>query len=370
MQDSGLNPGSSPSKMSTYTETYKRRVEDQEQTQDGSSMSFLEHLDELRTRLVRVALFVLVGFAVCWAFSDRIYDFLQVPVQAAMLEAKKLGAQRLDGVIQTLADLPDGREVSFTFLADSKIGNALIPAGTAVRVKVQQAAEGPQLITIAPTVINELTVIPEDYVVPHQLYSTNNVRFDRDNRLVVGTVQGAFNLYIKVAFYAAIFFTVPFILTQAWGFIAPGLYPHEKKYAIPFILMASIFFLGGCAFAYYIAFPRAANFLLGVAAGGNLRPLVAADEYFDLIIVIMLGLGLVFEIPTVTFFLARLGLVTPRLLLKVWRFAVVVMLIIAALLSPTTDIPNLLVFAAPMLLLYALSVGIAWIFHRERRKEA
>jgi sec-independent protein translocase protein TatC len=133
--------------------------------------------------------------------------------------------------------------------------------------------------------------------------------------------------------------------------------------------MASLFFLLGCAFAYYIAFPRAANFLLSVAQGGNLRALVTADEYFDLIIIIMLGLGLVFEIPTITFFTSRLGLVSPAMLLKVWRYAVVVIFIVAAVLSPTTDVPNLLVFAAPMLILYFLSVGIAWVFHRRRQTE-
>jgi sec-independent protein translocase protein TatC len=154
-----------------------------------------------------------------------------------------------------------------------------------------------------------------------------------------------------------------------WGFVAPGLYPHEKKYAWPIIVMASAFFLTGCSFAYYIAFPRAANFLLGVAAGGNLRPLVTADDYFDLIIMIMLGLGIVFEIPTVTFFGSRLGLISPGFLLKVWRYAVIGIFIIAAVLSPTTDIPNLLVFAAPMLLLYFVSVGIAWVFHRKRQTE-
>ena len=104
--------------------------------------------------------------------------------------------------------------------------------------------------------------------------------------------------------------------------------------------MTSLFFLGGCAFAYYIAFPRAANFLLGVAAGGNLRPLVTADEYFDLIIMIMLGLGVVFEIPTVTFVGSRLGLISPGFLLKAWRYALIGIFLTAELLSPNTDVPN------------------------------
>lgn len=345
--------------------------EDGEQQHQGT-MSFLEHLDELRTRLVRIAVFIMIAFGVCWAFSDRIYDFLQKPVVTAMLEAKRLSAGRFpsQGDTQTLSDLAEGEEADFTFPTDGTIGEALIPSGTKVRVQVQRGNNGlTELVTSLPCVVNEVTVIRKGYVIPRALYAKSNIFLDRDNRLVVGTVQGAFNLYIKVAFYAAIFFAVPFLLVQAWGFVSPGLYPHEKRYAWPFLTMTTLFFLGGCAFAYYIAFPRAANFLLGVAQKGDLRPLVTADDYFELIITIMLGLGLVFEIPTATLFLARLGLVTPRLLLKVWRFAVIIIFIVAAVLSPTTDVPNLLVFAAPMLLLYFLSVGIAWLFHRERKKE-
>ena len=352
--------------MATTTKTYEEKGVELEE----GAMSFLEHLDELRSRLVRIALFVMLAFVLCWAFSDKIYNFLQVPVRAAMIQANRESRINLqDATVGSLADYLD-KEVAFVFTAETKIGNALIPVGTTIQVRVEPSADGvPNLVTTSPWVINTATVISEGFRIPRQLYLTSNIYLSPDNRLVVPTVQGAFNLYIKVAFYAAIFFAVPFILIQVWGFVAPGLYPHEKKYAAPIILMASIFFLTGCAFAYYIAFPRAANFLLGVAAGGNLRPLVTADDYFDLIITIMLGLGIVFEIPTVTFFAARLGLVTPRLLMKVWRYAVVAIFILAAVLSPTTDVPNLLVFAAPMLLLYFLSVGIAWVFHRKRQTE-
>ncbi len=352
--------------MATTTKTYEKNDAELEE----GAMSFLEHLDELRTRLVRIALFVMLAFVICWIFADRIYNFLQVPVRAAMIEANRESRFNLQGAqVGALTDYL-GKEVAFVFTAETKIGSALIPAGTTIRVRVEESDDGvPNLVTISPWVLNTATVIGEGFRIPRQLYLPSNILLTRDNQLVVATVQGAFNLYIKVAFYAAIFFAVPFMLVQVWGFVAPGLYPHEKKYAAPVIAMASVFFLTGCAFAYYIAFPRAANFLLGVAAGGNLRPLVTADDYFDLIITIMLGLGVVFEIPTVTFFAARLGLVTPRLLMKVWRYAVVVIFILAAVLSPTTDVPNLLVFAAPMLLLYFLSVGIAWAFHRKRQTE-
>jgi sec-independent protein translocase protein TatC len=361
--------------MTTYNKTYDENLE----TEEGSGMSFLDHLDELRSRLVRIAGFVMVAFIVCWFFSNHIYDFLQVPVQKAMLEAKlQYAPQGGTAELDNINDLPEGAEFDISLTKDAKVtgtvngsktGDMLLPAFVTVTVKTQRNANGVmEVVTVKPWLING-QIIKEGYIIPPALYDASNKDYGKENQLVVGTVQGAFNLYIKVAFYAAIFFGVPFILVQAWGFIAPGLYPHEKKYAVPFIIMASVFFILGCAFAYYIAFPRAANFLLGVAAQGNIRPLVTVDEYFDLILTITLGLGAVFEIPTVTFFLARLGLVSYKLLLKVWRFAIVVIFIIAAILSPTTDVPNLLVFAAPMMLLYFLSVGIAYVFHRDRKVE-
>jgi sec-independent protein translocase protein TatC len=355
--------------MTTYSKTYD---EPEGELEEGS-MSFLDHLDELRSRLIRIALFVVVAFVVCWFVSDIIYGFLQVPVQAAMLKATKIRSyDQKDVPVTGLGDYV-GKPVDFILPGDLRIGESVMPAGANLRCKVQTGADGAaELVTANPVVVNNITVIPEGYVIPRELYAANNMKFNPEGQLVVATVQGAFNLYIKVSFYAAIFFGVPFILVQAWGFIAPGLYPHEKRYAAPIILMATGFFLAGAAFAYYVAFPRAADFLLNIASEGktHFRPLVTADEYFDLIITIMLGLGIVFEIPTITFFGARLGLISPRMLVKVWRYAVVIIFIIAAVLSPTTDVPNLLVFAAPMLILYFLSIGIAWIFHRKRRTEA
>src|ERR1700759_846913 len=290
--------------MATSTKT---REDDEVELEEGA-MSFLEHLDELRSRLVRVAMFVAVAFVVFWIFSTQIYNFLQVPVSAAMIaghQEENINLQAQGGDVGPLTGYI-GKEVSFVFVGEARIGKVNVPTGTTLRVRVDQADDGlPILVTTSPYVLNTDTVLGEGVQIPRQLYLTSNLYLSPENRLVVSTVQGAFNLYIKVAFYAAIFFAVPFILVQIWGFVAPGLYPHEKQYAWPIILMVSGFFLLGCAFAYYIAFPRAANFLLGVAASGNLRPLVTADDYFDLILTIMLGLGAVFEIPTVTFFAAR-----------------------------------------------------------------
>jgi sec-independent protein translocase protein TatC len=132
--------------------------------------------------------------------------------------------------------------------------------------------------------------------------------------------------------------------------------------------VASVCFGLGVFFAYEVAFPAACDYLIGLG-GDNFRPLINADEYFDLILFIMLGLGLVFQIPTVTLLLSRLGLITAGTLIRVWRHAVLIIFVLAAVMSPTADIPNMLVFAAPMLALYVVSIVIAWFFHRRRRSD-
>jgi len=354
--------------MTAYSESYDRDSGAREQ----GSMSFLEHLDELRRRLIRSALFLLVAFMVCWFVSDKIYHFLEVPVRAAMMEAKKMVAVPLQGATRiTLNELPDGQKLKFTFPTDAKIEDTLVLAGSTVDVQVKRATpdDPPQLVTGDYWFINSECIVKPGFIIPESLTAPSAVGLSRDNELVVLKATGAFNLYIEVSFYAALFLSVPFLLWQAWAFISPGLYEHEKKYAVPFVLMASVFFLLGCAFAYYVAFPRAANYLLGVAAGGKLRPQLTADDYFDLILTIMLGLGVVFEIPTITYFLSRIGLINHKILLKIWRWAIIAIFIVAAVLTPTTDIPNMMIFAAPMMLLYFFSVGIAWVFYRKRMND-
>jgi sec-independent protein translocase protein TatC len=355
--------------MTAYSEGY-----DREGAREQGAMSFLEHLDELRRRLIRSAMFMVVAFMLCWFVSDKIYAFLEVPVRAAIMEAKKMAAVDLTSAgasITALNDLQEGQKIKFAFPADAKIQDTLVPIGTTVETQVKRAKPDdlPQLVTDELLFINSEFIVKPGFVIPDNLTNPKAMELNRDNQLVVLKATGAFNLYIEVSFYAALFFSVPFLLWQAWGFISPGLYEHEKRYAVPFVMMASVFFLLGCAFAYYVAFPRAANYLLGVAAGGKLRPQLTADDYFDLILTIMLGLGVVFEIPTITYFLSRIGLINHKILLKIWRWAIIVIFIIAAVLTPTTDIPNMLIFAAPMMLLYFFSVGIAWAFHRKRMSD-
>src|ERR671920_1868004 len=156
----------------------------------------------------------------------------------------------------------------------------------------------------------------------------------------------------------------PFLLLQIWGFVSPGLYPHERAYVTPFIILSSISFVLGAAFAYYIIFPPAAKYLLGL--GQDFRLLLKADDYFDFIILVMLGMGLVFQMPAVTYVLSRIGVVTAGWLVRVWKIALIVILVAAAVLSPTNDIPNMMLFAAPMVVLYLISILIAWLFSRPR----
>jgi len=185
-------------------------------------MSFLDHLDELRKRLIRIALFIGIAFVVCFFLSEPIYNFIQVPVRAAMLDAKRQYAAEFGGTPIKLADLPDETDVIFTLTTEAKIGATLINAGTAIPCKIKRDSEGAvQLLTSSYFVINDQTVIEKDTVIPSKLYQSTTTQLGRDEQLVVPTVQGAFNLYIKVSFYAAIFFAVPFLLVQIWGFVAP-----------------------------------------------------------------------------------------------------------------------------------------------------
>src|SRR5205085_5062069 len=129
------------------------------------------------------------------------------------------------------------------------------------------------------------------------------------------------------------------------GFISPGLYPHGRGYVLPFVLLSSISFVIGAAFAYKIIFPPAAKYLLGL--GQDFRLLLKANDYFDFIILVMLAMGVVFQMPAITYVLSRIGIISARFLVRHWRGSLIVILIAAAVLSPTNDVPNMLLFAAP-----------------------
>jgi sec-independent protein translocase protein TatC len=184
--------------------------------------------------------------------------------------------------------------------------------------------------------------------------------------LVINDPTEAFTVYLKISFVAALYLAAPFVLWQVWKFIAPGLYKHERRYAGPFIISTSLFFLIGGVFGYLVAFPTALQFLMEMAKG-HMIPVISAEKYFDLFSTVMVVLGIVFEIPPVVFILSRIGIITGRFLLKNTRWAILISTIIAAVVTPTTDIANMMVVAIPMVLLYLIGVAVAFVFGRQRQ---
>lgn len=242
----------------------------------GASMSFLQHLEELRRCIFRALLGVVIAFFVCFYYADAIYGFLERPLLVAL---------RAHGLDQ------------------------------------------------------------------HSLVYFNPIE--------------PFNLYVKLALIAALFAASPWVLYQVWRFIAPGLYPRERRYVVPFVLSTSALFIAGGAFAYRFAFPLALDFLIGYAR--RFTPQININEYFNLFATVVLGLGIVFELPTLIFFLSLLGVVNARFLVRNFRYAVLVIFLLACAITPTADMTTVIVFAAPMLGLYVLGIGIAYIFGKDRR---
>jgi sec-independent protein translocase protein TatC len=240
------------------------------------TMGFLDHLEELRKRIVYSIVAVAVGFFACWGYREQIYAVMQKPIMDAL---KKNG------------------------MAD-------------------------QLVYLNPT--------------------------------------EPFNLYLKVAALAGLFLTSPFVLYQVWMFISPGLYRKEKRYVVPFMVSSIGLFAAGGYFGYRIVYPQALNFLIDF--GKQFKPMITIGEYTQLFLSIILGMGLIFETPILIFFLALMGIVSAGFMWKNFRYSILVIFIIAAIVTPTTDILNMCIFAAPMIALYVVSIGIAWLVHPKQRK--
>lgn len=175
-----------------------------------------------------------------------------------------------------------------------------------------------------------------------------------------------FNMYLKVSFIAGLFVASPFVLYQVWAFVSPGLYRHEKRYVFPFMFSTVLLFLAGGYFGYRLVYPAALDFLIGYSR--QFTPMITITEYTDLFMVIILGMGVIFEMPILVFFLSLMGVVSAGWMWKNLRYSILVIFMIAAIITPTTDIMNMCVFAAPMIVLYVISIFIAWMFHPKRRK--
>ena len=241
----------------------------------GGRMSFLDHLDELRRRIIYSLVSVLAGFLIALVFVYDIFDFIMRPMQ-----------------------------------------KLLPPGGTLV------------------------------YTDPAE----------------------AFMLMIKIALIAGLIIASPLVFTQVWLFIAPGLYVHEKKLAIPFVTMSSLLFVVGAAFSHYVVFPITWRFFVGFT-NDILTFMPRVEPAFSMYLRLILALGITFQLPTIVLFLARMGLITPRFMIRNFKYAVLLITIAAAVLSPDGGGVGMLAMGAPVIVLYIFSIALAWMFGKKRIAE-
>lgn len=350
-----------------------KEIETGEEQEVGGQMSFLEHLDELRKRIVRSVIIIVIAFFLCWFVSDKIYDFLSVPIRKALSEAARrdLPISGITGQEKLLpvSDLKEGDSGRYIFDRATNLGGTVVSGGTSVLAQVSRDSQGTLGLFTTEQLITNNAIIPIGVKLPLKFEEFAISEPNADERMTVTTAQETFTLYVTVSLYSAIALSIPLLLWQIWMFISPALYKHERAYVTPFIGLSSISFVIGAAFAYYVIFPPAARYLLGLG-NGEFQLMLRASDYLDLIIIIMLAMGLIFQMPAITYVLARIGLVTARLMIRTWKISLIVILIVAAVVSPTNDIPNMLLFAAPMIVLYIISIFIAWLFGKKRQTDA
>jgi sec-independent protein translocase protein TatC len=246
-----------------------------ESSDEAGKMSFLEHLDELRRRIIYSLIAVGIGFAAAYVYIDRIFAFIMLPMK-------------------------------------------------------QMLAPGQKLIFTEPT--------------------------------------EAFMLNIWIGLMAGLLIASPIVFSQVWLFIAPGLYSHEKKLAIPFILMSTVLFVSGAVFGHYIVFPIVWKFFVSYQNDFvDFAPRI--EPAFSMYLRLVLALGITFELPTIVLFLARMGMITPRFMIKHFKFAMLLIVIAAAILSPDGGGVGMLAMGGPVVLLYIVSIGLAWMFGKKRDRE-
>ena len=249
--------------------------EDDDSESEQGKMSFLDHLDELRRRIIYSLVALLAGLGISLFFVGRLFRFVFEPMQA------------------------------------------LLPAG---------------------------------------------------QTLIYTDPSEAFFLQIKIALMAGLILASPVVASQLWLFIAPGLYAHEKKLAIPFVVMSSALFVAGAAFSHYLVFPIVWRFFVSFDTD-FLTFMPRVEPAFSMYLRLILALGVTFQLPTIVLFLARLGVVTPRLMIRHFKYAVLIIVIASAALSPDGGGVGMLAMGGPVIVLYIVSIGLAWLFGKKRTKE-
>lgn len=185
-------------------------------------------------------------------------------------------------------------------------------------------------------------------------------------RLVFFSPQEGFLIYMRIAFLCGFIISMPVILYQVWAFITPALEERMKEYTGFFIIFCSLFFIVGCLFAYFILIPPALKFLLSFGKE-DLEPVISASKYISFVVALILGCGLVFQMPVLSLILTKVGIINPQILRRKYKYAIVIILIVAAAITPTPDAFNMLLLALPMLFLYEISIWVSF-FARRRQK--
>jgi sec-independent protein translocase protein TatC len=188
-----------------------------------------------------------------------------------------------------------------------------------------------------------------------------------EKKLAYTSLAEPFMMYIKVAFISSLFAASPFIFHQLWLFISPALFPKERKWVVPFVFATTFFFILGGAFGYFVVFPLACKFFLNI--GKDFTAIITINEYFSLAFRVLFGIAAIFELPVLVFLLARLRIVSARFLIRYFKYAVVAIFILAAVITPTPDMVTQTLFAVPMILLYLLSILIARLVNPGKKEE-
>jgi sec-independent protein translocase protein TatC len=239
-----------------------------DESEGGGKMSFLEHLDELRKRIIRALLSLCLGVAIAAFFIEDIYAFVMMPLR-------------------------------------------------------QMLRPGETMIYTYPT--------------------------------------EAFMLYLRIALIAGLFIASPLIFWQVWLFVAPALYAKERRYAIPFVVLSSIGVIAGAAFSHFVAFPLMWRFFASFS-NDLVSFMPRIEDSFSLYMRMLLGMAAVFQMPALVFFMARMGVVTARWMIRQFKYAVLLIFVIAAIITPSADMASQMIVAFPMIGLYLLSIAIAWMF--------
>lgn len=320
---SATDPGDDPEE-TFYGEDADEEEDDEGEDGEGGQMSLLDHLGELRVRLTRSFIAVAVGMVACYGFADKMFDILMEPmIKVFQAQAEKnplLAPGFYEDFGRALSELLS--EKGFQHTEQMQVFMDALQQSL-----MQLAQEG-----------------HFQYTYPAE----------------------AFFSHIKIAIVAGIFLVSPYVFAQIWGFIAPGLYAHERKWMIPMALMSALFFTGGALFGYFQVFPHAFEFFAGFSTEGiEFTPKL--NEYLSFCLKLLFAFGLVFELPLFIFFLARMGMVSSAGLRKKRKYAILLGFVLAAILTPPDPFTQCLM-AGPLVILYEVGIWVAYFFGKKEKR--